>query len=268
MKEDLMDIRQRLANALELCIAERSAGRDVAVAFSGGLDSTLIASIGRKYAKSMKLMTVGTESGEDIGYAREIGKELGIEPEMHILESDELISLFGETCMMMKTGFVKTEILAPVLKLLREAKSENRTILFGSGAEELFAGYQRHYEWPALGWEETRKRLAEEYHKLGEGGDIASMKKMAETVGVQVEFPLYDERIRKIAHDEIDIAEHFSEPELRKPMLRKAASLLGAPAAAIGRKKKALQYGSGVDRFYSKNRKELERLFPDCPRHS
>ncbi len=259
-----MDKIQELASALEQCIRESTEGKDVAVAFSGGIDSTLIASIGKKYAKSIKLITVGTETGEDIVSAREIGKELGIEPEIHILDSKEMASLFGETCMMMNLGFLKTEILAPVLKLLRLAKIEKRTLLLGSAAEELFAGYRRHYEWLGKDWEDIRQNLNEEYTKLGNGGDITAIRAMAEKTKCEVSFPLYDKRLEKIAHFDMDIKEHFNNDGLKKPMLRKAASLLGVPIAAIERKKKALQYGSGVDRFYSKNRKELEKMFPDC----
>jgi asparagine synthase (glutamine-hydrolysing) len=263
-----MDKTSELAAALEQCIRESTEGKDVAVAFSGGIDSTLIAHIGKKYAKSMKLITVGTETGEDIASAREIGKELGIEPEIHILDGNELMSLFGETCMMMNAGYLKTEILAPILKLLKLAAAEKRTLLLGSAAEELFAGYRRHYEWVGKDWEEIRKNLNDEYRKLGNGGDISAIRAMAEKAGCEVCFPLYDERIERIAHFNMDIKEHFSNDGLKKPMLRKAASLLGVPIAAIERKKKALQYGSGVDRFYSKNRKELGKMFPDCMERS
>lgn len=263
-----MDKTQELASALEQCIRESTEGKDVAVAFSGGIDSTLIASIGKKYAKSIKLMTVGTETGEDIVSAREIGKELGLEPEIHVMDGKELMSLFGETCMMMNAGYLKTEILAPILKLLRLAAKEKRTLLLGSAAEELFAGYRRHYEWIGKDWGEVRKNLNDEYTRLGNGGDITAIRAMAEKTKCEVCFPLYDKRIEKIAHFEMDVKEHFSDDGLKKPMLRKAASLLGVPIAAIERKKKALQYGSGVDRFYSKNRKELEKMFPDCMKRS
>ncbi|MCX6774430.1 MAG: asparagine synthase C-terminal domain-containing protein [Candidatus Micrarchaeota archaeon] len=229
-----------------------------------GIDSTLIAVVAGKCAKSMKLVTIGTEESEDVKYAEEIGKEIGMIPEIHLLESQEMIMLFGEACMMVDGGFVKTEILAPVLKLLKIAKQENRIILFGSAAEELFAGYQRHYEWIGKDWSEIRESLSEEYRNLDEKGDIANVKKMAKELGCKVDFPFYDISIKKIAHEEIGMEEHFSDSDKKKPVLRKAASILGLPTMAIERKKKALQYGSGVERYYTKNRDMLEKLFPEC----
>jgi len=259
-----MDVYQRLALALEKSIKEKTKGKDIIVAFSGGIDSTIIAVIAKKYSKSAKLVTIGTEESEDIRYAKEIGKEIGMSPEIILLESQEMIMLFGETCMMFNGGFVKTEILAPVLKLLKIAKQESKTILFGSAAEELFAGYQRHYEWVGKDWNEIKKNLSEEYEDLDEKGDIANIKKIAKEIGCKVDFPFYDINIKKIAHEEIEISEHFRDRDRKKPVLRKAASILGLPMMAVERKKKALQYGSGVERFYTRNRDMLEKLFPEC----
>jgi asparagine synthetase B (glutamine-hydrolysing) len=44
----------------------------------------------------------------------------------------------------------------------------------------------------------------------------------------------------------------------KKPLLRKIAAQIGVPQDAIDRKKKAMQYGSGVHKILVKNIKQIE----------
>ena len=56
----------------------------------------------------------------------------------------------------------------------------------------------------------------------------------------------------------LPLSERLGTLENKKPLLRKIAAKLGMPQDAIDRKKKAMQYGSGVHKILVKNIKQIE----------
>ena len=61
---------------LDGAVRSMTEGRDVAVAFSGGLDSGIIAVLTKRYARSVKLYTVGTADSYDVQASRDMCQQL------------------------------------------------------------------------------------------------------------------------------------------------------------------------------------------------
>ena len=85
----MSELSKRTAELLDASAARLFEGRDVAVAFSGGIDSGIVAALAVRHASSVRLYTAGTEGSHDIAAAREIAPQIGAElSEIAVRESD------------------------------------------------------------------------------------------------------------------------------------------------------------------------------------
>ena len=241
-----------LAKEIEKSVESIVKDKEVAIAFSGGIDSTTLAFLSKKYASSISLYTVGFSNSEDISYSIEISKKLGLPLNLYLLTIEESKRLYEFVEQKFSLGFLKSEILAPIQKIFELAKEEY--VLFGSGSEELFAGYDRYYSWKK---EELVEKLSDEYSFLLSKGDVHYVKELAKINEKKALFPFCNDNIKEIAFS-FSAEELLKDKERKKYVLREAAKLLGVPVEAINRKKKALQYGSGVHKKLLKLRKSNE----------
>lgn len=250
-------ISKKIAILFENNIKEKTLGKEITVAFSGGVDSTAIAHIAKKYAKKITLYSVGTANSEDIFYSFKLAKELNLPLQVYLLEKQELKLLYKEVESKLNLGFLKSEILAPILKLFKEAKE--KTVLFGSGSEEVFLGYERYYQWiqEKKSENEINILLEKEFHFLNNGGDITAIKALAKVYKKEALFPFYDENLKQASFSS-SITLRAKDPVRKKYLFRKAASILKVPKLAVLRKKKALQYGSNVHNVLLKMHKKHE----------
>jgi asparagine synthase (glutamine-hydrolysing) len=233
-----------LQEALERAVENSCRGEKVGVLFSGGLDSTLIAFLAKRHAASVELFTAGTEDSNDLAWAVRIAKELALPLNMSVLSEDDVLDLYGEVALMVPGDLLKVELGVPLLACCREAKRrEISTLLSGAGAEELFGGYQRH-------WEEFEKgndvgaMLRKELEELPYG-DVRRAEKVAFGERVRVLCPLLDDEFARLAMM-VPVEEKFRKEEGRKGVLRGIARKMGVPEDACARPKQALQYGSGI----------------------
>ncbi len=234
-----------LASAIELSVKKNVEDKEVAIAFSGGVDSTTLAYLSGKYAKKTRLYTVGFPDSQDIKFSIKIAEELGLELDIYYLDEEESKALYKKVEGFFGLGFLKSEILAPIQKIFEV--SYEKFVLFGSGTEELFAGYDRYYQWKHSGvsYEEISKRLKQEFDFLVSKGDVFYIKKLAELNNKTALFPFCDDRISSIVFG-MSAELLLKDEEKKKYVLREACKLLGIPSIAINRPKKALQYGSGI----------------------
>ncbi len=240
----MVEIAKEIENAVHECLEDK-----VGIAFSGGLDSATIAKVAKEYS-DVVLLCVGVEGSEDFIYAEKVAKDLELPLQKRVLSREDVVGYYKKAMELLHSDFLKVEIMAPVYavcEMAREAKVE--VVLFGSGAEELFVGYERYYTY----WNEGKdldKILKDEFETL-KNRDIGMMKKVARKVGVEARFPFYNKRIAKEVFA-VPVAVRMEERELKKGLLREAAHFLGVPETAVKRKKKAFQYGSGVHKILVK----------------
>ncbi len=150
---------------------------------------------------------------------------------------------------------MKSEILAPIEKIFRIVKE--RYVVFGAASEELFMGYERHYKWikAGLSEEEINEHLLEEYKILGRSGDIWAIKTLGKMHNKISLFPLYKDEIMREVFS-IPLSIRASDAVRKKHVIREIAKYFGIPDIAINRKKRALQYGTGVHKKLLKMKKE------------
>ncbi|MFW6435373.1 MAG: asparagine synthase C-terminal domain-containing protein [Halovenus sp.] len=221
----------------------------LAIAFSGGLDSAILAA-----RLDAPLYTVGFPGSHDIEAARSAATLLGaalrvIELEPADLE-DALPAVVDATG---RTNAMDVEIALPIFVLARRVHADGfDRLALGQGADELFGGYRKVAQAPAdprVGADTVRGARREMVGTLPDQleRDVLTLR----AAGVEPVVPLLDNVVVEAALSLPGdlLVTHRGE---RKWALRLAARRW-LPDSIVFREKKAVQYGSLVAR-------ELDRL--------
>jgi asparagine synthase (glutamine-hydrolysing) len=246
-------LAELISSSVEKVLEDR-----VAIAFSGGVDSTTIAAIARKHA-TVELFSAGTPGSEDLECAVKVAASLCLPLHRVILDQQCILDAYAQCHAMLPMDLLKLEILVPVYRVAEAAaKKGHKVLLFGSGAEELFVGYERYYTYREEG-KDLDALLKEEFRTLAQR-DIGWVKKVCRKFGIEARFPFYVPELARFMFS-IPLEERMDGRELKKGILREAAKMLGAPELAVSRKKKAMQYGSGVHKIIMSNSEAINRDF-------
>ncbi|MCX6773022.1 MAG: asparagine synthase C-terminal domain-containing protein [Candidatus Micrarchaeota archaeon] len=227
---------------------------EVAILFSGGLDSATIATVAKMFTSAPLLVTAGIEGSADLISARKIAAELNLPHKEVILTEEEIIQVYKKCYKIRNGDMLKVELMVPVFSCCREAARAGKwRILSGSGAEELFIGYDRYFKKKGKVLE---KQLAKEIKELP-NGDCGSQELVAKNFGMHAGWPfLYPPFLNEVLS--LPLKDRLGTRESKKPLLRAIAAELGVPQDAIDRRKKAMQYGSGVHKILVKNIRAIE----------
>jgi len=231
---------ENLENALVSAVKSQVQGEDVAVAFSGGLDSGLVAAIAKEYARSVTLYTSGKDNSYDVVMAQEMSERLGL-PWLHIpLNEDNIEARLRE--MISITGTSSPLTLSFELPLFFVCRTvREKYVLSGQGSDELFAGYSKYI---GLSEEELDRMRKADLGKLI-SSTVPHETKVADHFGRKILYPYLDSLVT-MQVNAMDLKELMpKDQDHRKMLLRQVATNLGYPFIAE-KKKKAAQYGSGT----------------------
>ena len=229
-----------LENALVSAIKSQVEDQDIAVAFSGGLDSGLVAGIAKEYARSVTLYTSGKDKSYDVVMAQEMSENLGL-PWLHIPITEENIETRLRE-MVSITGTSSPLTLSFELPLFFVCRTvREKYVLSGQGSDELFAGYSKYI---GLSNEELDRMRKADLGKLI-SSTIPHETKVADHFNRKVLYPYLDPLVT-MQVNAMDLKELKPvDQDHRKMLLRQVARNLGFPFIAE-KKKKAAQYGSGT----------------------
>lgn len=216
---------------------------NIAVLFSGGVDSTFIAFLLKKFHFDPLCICVGLKDSPDILVAKKAAEELNLNLIFKEFSDDEALKLFKETAKLYKNPSTLDVGVGSVVFAGIElgAKKGITTFFTGLGSEEIFAGYQRH-ELSDNIQEECWKGLKTMYKR-----DFLRDFPIAKFFNVNFALPFLDEKVILSAMG--ISAEEKLNKELKKLPIRNVASKLGLPDEFAFRKKKAAQYGSSFDKL-------------------
>jgi asparagine synthase (glutamine-hydrolysing) len=248
----------RLAELISSSV-EKSLEDRVAIAFSGGVDSTTIASIAKKNA-IVELFSAGVPGSEDLEYAEKVAASLCLPLHKVILDRQCILDAYARCHALLPLDLLKLEILVPVYRVAEAAAAKgHKVLLFGTGAEELFVGYERYYAYRSEG-RDLDSLLREEFRTLPQR-DLGWVKKVCRSFGVEARFPFYAPELADFMFS-VPLDERMDGRKLKKGILREAARMLGTPQLAVGRRKKAMQYGSGVHKLLLSQAGYINSAFP------
>ena len=249
---DMADVK-RLAALFREGVKNTCQG-EIAILFSGGLDSATIATVAKMFTSAPLLVTAGIEGSADLISARKVAAELNLPHKEVILTEEEIIQVYKKCYKIRNGDLLKVELMVPVFSCCREAARAGKwRILSGSGAEELFIGYDRYFKKKGKALEKLLEKEVRELPK----GDCGSQELVAKNFGMHAGWPfLYPPFLQEV--QKTPLKERLGTREDKKPLLRAIAAELGVPRDAIDRRKKAMQYGSGVHKILLRNIRAIE----------
>ena len=112
----------------------------ITVAFSGGIDSTLVAFIAEKYS-DVELIAVGIPDSHDLEAARTAAKLIGMKVRTIEVDENEMVNEGIEMQKEIELSGIEVEFMLPFWIAAKNAT--NNILMCGQGADELFGGYAR-----------------------------------------------------------------------------------------------------------------------------
>ncbi len=218
----------------------------VAVAFSGGLDSSVVCKCASRHAKVIAC-AASSEGARDGAKAREAASELGVELVPVELTADRVTRALASLELPFEPTLMDRSLWCLYSLVSRSARDAGtKVILLGQLADELFGGYAKYAEalkakGPAA-VEAMMKADVEEYSLRGKARDFGACARW-----VQPRLPFESEEVVSFATS-LPVS-YKIRAGVRKAVLRRAALLLGVPEGLAGAEKKAAQYSSGVQKL-------------------
>ncbi len=231
---------EELGRAIEESVKRVSEGKRVGVAFSGGMDSGLIAALASKYAKSVTCYTCGTDDSFDVAAGKELAEILGL-PWVHCrISEDRIEDDIRELILATKVSDPFT--ISYEMQLFTVCRTaDERIVLSGQGSDEYFGGCANSVNEDDAGYESFKDWGIDRLMKVS----IPFEQKMASNFKKKVLYPYLDADVLRCV-SEIDPEELRPRSlENRKSVLKTVVSDLGYPVLAH-RTKKASQYGSNT----------------------
>ena len=234
-----MNHLELVLDRLDAAVKGSLGGEKVALMFSGGIDSCIIAQLARRYC-DLHLYTVGLEGAHDVRVAKVTAERLGLAWTEIPIEAKDVRR--GVTDIQKILGGLDPLTVSFELPLLFVAEVvEENVITSGQGADELFGGYARYAEMSA---EERRAGMRKDAEGLITTGSPME-KRLAAHFGKDMRHPFLSPGVMEAAMSLPD--DLYVRDGQRKYALRALAPSLGLEDES-SRPKKAAQYGSGIMR--------------------
>jgi asparagine synthase (glutamine-hydrolysing) len=247
----LDEAAKRLQALLEESIRNRTHDvKKVAVAFSGGLDSSIVAYLASKLGVKVNLLHVSMENQGEIEEAIEASNGLNLPLQVHLFKDSDVEKILpAAVALIEEPDPIKASIGLPFYWAAEKAAEAGfRVMLAGQGADELFGGYQRYVnEYCKEGTEKVRKTMFNDVVRIHES-NLERDLKITGFHDVELRLPFASFELAEFALSlPIECKMEQEQDTLRKLVLRKVALDVGMPSVLVDKPKKAVQYSTGVN---------------------
>ena len=234
-------MQKQLHDSIKNSISETVKEKKIGVAFSGGVDSTIISKICSDMDYDVTLLTIGFSESHDILFSKKVNEYLKYPH--HILEIDP--ETFSEISSKIHEK-IKTENLSwnenciafyYVSKLAQSLNLD--TVVTANGIDELFCGYNAYREIFPAGESEINKVMESKLDN--ELKMMKAVNMIASEFEIKILQPLLSSAFIDYAKT-IPIYEkiHDSDDLYRKHVIRELASEINVPEISCHKKKKGI----------------------------
>lgn len=252
------ELTLRLYSTVETSIKNTD---QVVIAFSGGVDSSILAKICRDLGKKVYLVTIGFPNSHDLLFSKSISNLLALHSNHLIFEitlSDILNDIRYVQAKLLCNNLSHIENCLAFYQISRVVRDNKLSDFFltANGFDELFCGYDRYRSFYQDGEAAINKYMEEKLTN-----EIHMMKEISEVIselGINSYQPFLSESFIEYSKNiPIDYKIRSSDDLLRKHILRDIALKIGVPKDSASHPKKAIQYGSNIHKFIVKNKNIL-----------
>lgn len=238
----LITIHDLFCNAVKKRV--ETTDRPIACLLSGGLDSSIVASlVSRYYPNQLETYSIGLQDSEDLKYAKIVAKYLNTKHTEIIVTEDDFFDAIPEVIMMIEsydTTTVRASVGNYLVAKYISENSEAKVIFNGDGSDELMGGYLylkksgEHFE-----FDRECKRLLDNIYYF----DVLRSDRSISTNGLEPRTPFLD---RKFVDYYLSISskirfEYNNRQE--KYLFRKAFDKEYLPSEILWRRKEAFSDG-------------------------
>jgi asparagine synthase (glutamine-hydrolysing) len=249
------DMNKKLLDNIKNSISETIPDKKIGIAFSGGVDSTLISKICSDMNYDIILLTIGFPDSHDILFAKEVNDFLKYPHHTLEIDSDTFSTVSSKINQTIKTDNLSWNenciAFHYVSKLANSLDLD--TVVTANGIDELFCGYNAYRE--AFSGGDSQINEVMDAKLDNELKMMKAVNLVASEFGVKILQPLLSSKFIEYAKT-IPISEkiHDSDDLYRKHIIRKLASEVNVPELSCTKRKKALQYGSKIHKALLKTR--------------
>jgi asparagine synthase (glutamine-hydrolysing) len=247
---------EKLQKLLQKSTQKRLLGlKEVVVAFSGGLDSSIIAVLAENAGANVTLLHASLADQPEIQHAKRTAEKLKLPIQVYQYSENDVENVLQNVLRLIEEpDAVKTSIGIPFYWIAEKAAEKGfNVMLAGQGADELFGGYKRYVgSYVQRGIEKTRRAIFNDVVRLYET-NLERDFKICNYHGVELRLPFATPEIAEFATAlPLKLKLDPMPTTLRKLVLRQVAKNLGLPNFVVNKPKKAIQYTTGVSNALKK----------------
>lgn len=237
----------KLHGQMILAIKNSVTQKRIGIAFSGGVDSSLLAKVCSDLGFQVTLLTVGFEGSHDIGFSKKIAGLLNLEHVAYHIPEGEFPAVARKIREMIGTDNLSWNENCIAFHYVSELAKRHclETVLTSNGIDELFCGYNAYREAVEGGRQSIMDMM--ESKLANERDMMMAVNRISSRFGVRILQPLLRQEFIEFAKS-IPVEEKIRGKDdlVRKHIVRQLALSIGVPQEAALKRKKALQYGSNI----------------------
>ena len=240
---------------MQKSIKETGIPDKIGIAFSGGVDSCLLAKICENQGYTITLLTIGFEDSHDILFSKQVNEFLKLPHEILTIDKKNFDIVLSKIKNKLKTSNLSWNenciAFYFVSKLAQNLKIN--TVLTANGIDELFCGYNSYRD--AI--KEGEKKVIEmmDSKLVNEIQMMKAINEVCSEFKIKIIQPFLSNNFISFAKTiPISLKIKNSEDLIRKHIIREAALKFRVPELSANKRKKALQYGSLIHKAFIKSR--------------
>jgi len=249
-------MNKQLLDEMQNAVTETVSDKKVGVAFSGGVDSTLLAKLVKDMGYDIHLLTIGFQDSHDINFAKEVNQILNFPHSISEIDPEKFKEVSQKINQTIKSDNLSWNENSIAFYYVAELAQKNglKTVVTANGIDELFCGYNSYREAIEKGEDEVMKMMNDKLKNEGEM--MVAINAVTAEFGVTMIQPFLLPNFIEYAK-KIPVSEKIHGPDdmQRKHPIRELAMDCGVPEVAAKKQKKALQYGSKIHKSLLKSRK-------------
>lgn len=241
------DIKVKLTEELNKTVRKNCTQNGLGVAFSGGVDSSLLARLCSDQGKNVQLLTVGFFDAQKKDEIKKTSSILNLPIFIKELDLDALEKDLKNIIKSKPSSLVELEIVLAFYQVFKLAKDNGiRTVLSANGIDELFCGYNKYKEILENKGTEGIKNETDEFLANAKKTFLMN-KKTASDLGIDFIEPFLDDEFIEFAR-EIPVELKIKNPQdnLRKHIIREVALDLNVPREIALKRKDSMQYSTSI----------------------
>ena len=249
-------MNKQLLDEMENAVKEAITDKKIGIAFSGGVDSTLLAKLVKDMGYDVHLLTTGFQDSHDINFATEVNQILNFPHSISEIDPEKFKEVSEKIHQIIKSDNLSWNENSIAFYYVAEIAQKNglKTVATANGIDELFCGYNSYREAIGKGEDEVVKMMNEKLKNEEEM--MIAINQVTAEFGVKMIQPFLSSSFVDYSK-KIPVSEKIHGPDdmQRKHPIRELAMDYGVPEVAAQKQKKALQYGSKIHKSLLKSRK-------------